>query len=122
MLTALLFSPLVFLALHQVAIIDLKTSDPRRFITECLPGLGVVLGFAVLVIVPLPQFHPLPQLAAIAFILWTYLRCATGLLKLRRSGYAPKRSAVALFVWTLSILTYGALALLALRNFGTTWP
>ncbi len=122
MLTALLFSPLVFLALHQVAIIDLKTSDPRRFITECLPSLGVILGFAVLVFAPLPRFHFLPQLAASALILWTYLRCATGLLKLRRSGYAQKRTSVALFVWVLSILVYGALALMTLRKFGTTWP
>lgn len=122
MLTALLCSPLVFLALHQVAIIDLNTSDRRRFITEYLPSLGVILGFAALVIAPLPRFHLLPQLAAIAFILWTYLRCATGLLKLRRSGHAPKRSAVALFVWTISILVYGSLALFALRNHGITWP
>ncbi|MBO9450313.1 hypothetical protein J7426_08615 [Tropicibacter sp. R16_0] len=107
----LYFSPLIFLGLHLLAIIDLRYENGRKreFIRIAATGALPIL-FASLSLFWIAPEPPLNWKVK-AFLLLAalfYAKSGIDLIHLRKTGIAPIRLHAALTVWAISITFYVA--------------
>ncbi|WP_353330493.1 hypothetical protein [Phaeobacter sp. NW0010-22] len=105
----LFFSPLIYLGLHLLAIIDLRYEKGREgdFLKLTVAGtLPIVFGGLSLIYIAAEP--PLNWKAGLLLLMATlfYIKTGSDLIKLRKTGLAPIRLHLALTIWAISLAFY----------------